>query len=107
MIRKATMQDIDAVAQIYEAVHDAEEAGALCIGYALRPDLSSRLTWSGRTFLQKPEVSGHVDSHHIRATHSGILTSVNSTAAFATVSPLTQRSPTPHLTMQPKLRFVS
>ena len=37
----------------------------------------------------------------------GILTSVNSTAAYATVSPLTQRSPTPHLTMQPKLRFVS
>ena len=67
------------------------------IDYAFRPDLSSRLTWSGRTFLQKPEVSGHVDSHHIRATHSGILTSVNSTAAFATVSPLTQRSPTPHL----------
>ena len=31
-----------------------------------------------------------MDSHHIRATHSGILTSVNSTAAFATVSPLTQ-----------------
>ena len=29
----------------------------------------------------------------IRATHSGILTSVNSTAAYATVSPLTQRSP--------------
>ena len=27
------MQDIDAVAQIYEAVHDAEEAGALCIGW--------------------------------------------------------------------------
>ena len=68
----------------------------LCIGYAFRPDLSSRLTWSGRTFLQKPEVSGHVDSHHIRATHSGILTSVNSTTAFAIVSPLTQRSPTPH-----------
>ena len=42
------------------------------------------------------EVSGHDDSHIIRATHSGILTSVNSTAASATVSPLTQRSPTPH-----------
>ena len=79
----------------------------LCIGYAFRPHLSSRLTWSGRTFLQKPEVSGHADSHCIRATHSGILTSVNSTAAYATVSPLTQRSPTPHLTVQPKLRFVS
>ena len=26
----------------------------MCIGYASRPHLSSRLTWSGRTFLQKP-----------------------------------------------------
>ena len=40
--------------------------------------------------------SGHDDSHIIRATHSGILTSVNSTTAYAIVSPLTQRSPTPH-----------
>ncbi len=53
-------------------------------------------TWSGRTFLQKPEVSGHDDSHIIRATHSGILTSVTTNIAYAIVSPLTQRSPTPH-----------
>ena len=33
MIRKATMQNIDAVAQIYDAVHDAEESGALCTGW--------------------------------------------------------------------------
>ena len=26
----------------------------MCIGYASRPHLSPRLTWSGRTFLQKP-----------------------------------------------------
>ena len=26
----------------------------LRVGYAFRPHLSSRLTWSGRTFLQKP-----------------------------------------------------
>ena len=26
----------------------------MCIGYAFRPHLSSRLTWSGRTFLQNP-----------------------------------------------------
>ena len=26
----------------------------MCIGYAFRPHLSSRLTWSGRTFLLKP-----------------------------------------------------
>ena len=77
----------------------------MCIGYAFRPHLSSRLTWSGRTFLQKPEVSGHVDSHHIRATHSGILTSVQSTRASARASPRTQRSPTPHIAVQPKLRL--
>lgn len=33
LIRKATMQNIDAVEQIYDAVHDAEESGALCIGW--------------------------------------------------------------------------
>ena len=71
----------------------------MCIGYAFRPDLSSRLTWSGRTFLQKPEVSGHVDSHHIRATHSGILTCVKSTTASAMTSPLTQRSPTIYISI--------
>ena len=72
------------------------ESLRLCIGYAFRPHLSSRLTWSGRTFLQKPEAFGHADSHCIRATHSGILTSIHSTAAHATVSPRIQRSPTQH-----------
>ena len=38
----------------------------------------------------------HYDSHTIRATHSGILTCVMSTTAFAVTSPLTQRSPTMH-----------
>ena len=68
----------------------------MCIGYAFRPHLSSRLTRGGRTFPLKPEAFGHVDSHHIRATHSGILTSVHSTTAYAIVSPRTQRSPTQH-----------
>ena len=76
----------------------------MCIGYAFRPDLSSRLTWSGRTFLQKPEAFGHADSHCIRATHSGILTSIHSTAACATVSPRIQRSPTQYIAVLPKLR---
>ena len=66
----------------------------MCIDYASRPRLSSRLTRSGRTFLLKPEAFGHYDSHIILATHSGILTSMNSTAAFATTSPFIQRSPT-------------
>ena len=68
----------------------------MCIDYAFRPRLSSRLTRSGRTFLLKPEAFGHYDSHIILATHSGILTCMQSTAAFATTSPRIQRSPTIH-----------
>ena len=57
-----------------------------------------------QTFLQKPEAFGHADSHCIRATHSGILTSIHSTAAHATVSPRIQRSPTQSIAGLPKLR---
>ena len=67
----------------------------MCIGYAFRPRLSSRLTRSGRTFLLKPEAFGHYDSHIILATHSGILTSMKSTRASAHASPRMERSPTP------------
>ena len=66
----------------------------MCIGYASRPDLSSRLTRSGRTFLLNPQSFGLYDSHINLATHSGILTSMQSTAAFATTSSRIQRSPT-------------
>ena len=67
----------------------------MCIDYASRPRLSSRLTRSGRTFLLKPQSFGHYDSHIILATHSGILTCVKSTSASALTSPLIRRSPTP------------
>ena len=67
----------------------------------LRPHLSSRLTWSGRTFLQKPLSFGHYDSHIILATHSGILTRIKSTRAFAHASPLIRRSPTPAFNASP------
>ena len=66
----------------------------ICIGYAFRPRLSSRLTLGGRTYPRKPWIFGHYDSHAILATHSGILTSVQSTVASATASPRTERSPT-------------
>ena len=66
----------------------------MCIDYAFRPRLSSRLTRSGRTFLLKPEAFGHYDSHIILATHSGILTRIKSTSASALTSPLIRRSPT-------------
>ena len=79
----------------------------MCIDYALRPRLSSRLTLGGRTFPRKPWIFGHYDSHIILATHSGILTRVKSTAASATASPRTRRSPTPQHSLQPKLRFIA
>ena len=76
----------------------------ICIDYAFRPRLSPRLTLGGRTFPRKPWIFGHYDSHAILATHSGILTSVKSTAASAATSPRTERSPTQCLTL-PKLRL--
>ena len=66
----------------------------MCIDYAFRPRLSSRLTLGGRTFPRKPQIFGHYDSHAILATHSGILTSLKSTRASAHASPLRERSPT-------------
>ena len=76
----------------------------MCIDYAFRPRLSSRLTLGGRTYPKKPQIFGHYDSHAILATHSGILTSVQSTAASAATSPRTERSPTQYLIL-PKLRL--
>ena len=67
----------------------------MCIDYASRPRLSSRLTRSGRTFLLNPQSFGLYDSHINLATHSGILSSMQSTAASAATSPLIRRSPTP------------
>ena len=66
----------------------------MCIDYAFRPRLSSRLTLGGRTYPRTPQIFGHYDSHAILATHSGILTSMQSTAASATTSPHMERSPT-------------
>ena len=33
MFRKATLRDLDAICAIYDAVHDAEEAGLTTIGW--------------------------------------------------------------------------
>ncbi len=55
----------------------------MCIDYAFRPRLSSRLTLRGRTFLKKPWAFDHYDSHIILATHSGILTSASSRCPFS------------------------
>ena len=66
----------------------------VCIDYAFRPRLSSRLTRGGRTYPRKPQIFGHYVSHAILATHSGILTSLTSTRTFAHASPIRERSPT-------------
>ena len=66
----------------------------MCIDYAFRPRLSSRLTQGGRTYPWKPQIFGHYDSHAILATHSGILTRMQSTCPSGHASPRIRRSPT-------------
>ena len=65
----------------------------LSIDYAFRPRLRSRLTQSGRTFLWKPWVFGAWDSHPRSATHTGILSSICSTAPSGTASSLSGTLP--------------
>ena len=58
----------------------------LSIGYGSRPRLRPRLTQSRSALLWKPWIFGLEDSHLHLATHSGILSSINSTAPFGTAS---------------------
>ena len=58
----------------------------LSIGYAFRPRLRSRLTQSRSALLWKPRIFGREDSHLSLATHSGILSSMQSTAPYGTAS---------------------
>ena len=58
----------------------------LSIGYDSRPRLRPRLTQSRSALLWKPWIFGHKDSHLILATHSGILSSMQSTAPSGTAS---------------------
>ena len=66
----------------------------LSIGYASRPRLRSRLTQSRSALLWKPWIFGLEDSHLHLATHSGILSSMHSTAPSGTASPRMQCSST-------------
>ena len=54
----------------------------LSIGYVSRPRLRSRLTQSRSALLWKPWIFGRKDSHLPLATHSGILSSIKSTAPY-------------------------
>ena len=72
----------------------------LSIAYVLRPVLRPRLTQSRSALLWKPWVFGRKDSHLPLATHSGILSSIQSTTASAIASPRIRRSSTPQSTEQ-------
>ena len=67
------------------------------IDYAFQPRLRSRLTQGGRTFPWNPWSIGVQDSHLHLATHTGILTSMRSTAPYGTASMPMERSPTQFL----------
>ncbi len=66
----------------------------LSIGYVSRPRLRPRLTQGRSALPWKPWIFGRKDSHLPLATHSGILSSVQSTAPYGTASPRTQCSST-------------
>ncbi len=68
----------------------------LCIGYACRPRLSSRLTLGGLAFPRNPWASGGGVSHPSLATYTNILTRPRSTAVHTTASLRDRRSATTH-----------
>jgi hypothetical protein len=66
----------------------------LCIGYASRPRLSSRLTLGGLAFPRNPWTFGGGVSHPSFATHACILTRPRSTPVHTDASLRDRRSPT-------------
>ena len=67
----------------------------LSIGYASRPRLRSRLTQSRSALLWKPWIFGLEDSHLHLATHSGILSSIHSTAPYRYCFAAVKNAPLP------------
>ena len=68
----------------------------LCIDYAFRPRLSSRLTLGGLAFPRNPWAFGGGVSHPSLATHARILTRYQSTSPHDGASLRHRRSPTTH-----------
>ena len=68
----------------------------LSIGYAVKPLLRPRLTQGRSALPWKPWIFGLKDSHLHLATHSGILSSLQSTAPSGTASFRRQCSSTDH-----------
>jgi len=65
----------------------------LSIGYVFRPRLRPRLTQGRSALPWKPWIFGLEDSHLYLATHSGILSSIKSTAPSGTASSVSCFSP--------------
>ena len=76
----------------------------LSIGYVFRPLLRSRLTQGRSALPWKPWIFGREDSHLSLATHSGILSSQQSTTPLGMASSRCQCSSTTQLKLNPKLR---
>jgi hypothetical protein len=77
----------------------------LCIDYAYRPRLSSRLTLGGLAFPRNPWAFGGEVSHPSCATHACILTRPQSTTGHPTASPQDRRSATTPQKQGPWLRL--
>ncbi len=77
----------------------------LSIDYVFRPRLRPRLTQGRSALPWKPWIFGRKDSHLPLATHSGILSSIQSTAPSGTASSCMQCSSTDLLLQIPELRW--
>ena len=73
----------------------------LCIDYAFRPRLSSRLTLGGIAFPRNPWTSGGGVSHPSFATHANILTRPRSTTGHPAASLRDRRSATARSEIEP------
>ena len=77
----------------------------LCIDYACRPRLSSRLTLGGLAFPRNPWTSGGGVSHPSLATHAYIRTRPQSTTVHTGASLRDRRSATTPVNRNPQLRL--
>ena len=78
----------------------------LCIDYAFRPRLSSRLTLGGLAFPRNPWAFGGGVCHPSLATHASILTRSRSTTVHTAASLHDRRSATTHTRgVDPRLRL--
>jgi len=78
----------------------------LCIDYAFRPRLSSRLTLGGLALPRNPWTSGGGVSHPSFATHANILTRPRSTESYPSASVHDRRSATTYTScINPQLRL--